>query len=184
MNELLTDQLLTSVISLLTIFVNVRVAKYNISKSNKIKSYDQHKEALIKYYLPIKFSLIKLDYVLRDSNNTYFDVFELYKTDVQKANKRVEIVKVYREFMNIFNTLPLYFTNDTIDKSLTEVYEHVLLILMWEQNNVNVSQYKEKHAMPNLQEIIKSINNYSISHESFDKQGILHKIKRKLKMFY
>lgn len=169
----------SSFISLLTIFVNIRLTRYTISKNNKNKAYDQHKEALIKYYLPIKLNLIKLDYILRDTDGKYFNMFELYKTDVAKAKKRNDIITVYNDFMTNYNALPLYFTNEDIDKNIVKVYEHILTILMNETNVNSIGFYKKTFEMPDLQEVITSINNYSLAHETYDSQGIWSKIKKR-----
>lgn len=170
----------TSFISLLTIIVNIKMTKWGMSNAKKIKIYDQNKEALIKYYLPIKYILIKIDFLLKENNSEYFDMFLLYNNDIQKKNRRESIVDAYKEFMNEFNSLSFYFTNDRIDKYINEIYEHISIILMNNQNILDIMEYRERYKMPDLNIVITLIDEYSKKYEAYSKFNFVSLIKNKL----
>lgn len=169
--------LVTSFISLLTIFVNIRLTRLSISNNKKMKIYDQHKEALVKYYLPVKFELIRLECMLRE-NDIYFDMFCQYSNDVQKQRKRGDALCYYNEFINKFRTSSLYFTNDKIDKLISKVYEHMLVIVLDNKKILSASKYKEKYDMPNLESIIEMIDEYSNEYETVSQFNWYWKVKK------
>lgn len=93
--------LVTSFISLLTIIINIWLMAKKGADAKKEKNYERHKEALIKYYMPIKFCLTELELVLRQSDGTYFDVFSKAKDTISLKTHK-EVLEKYKQFREEF----------------------------------------------------------------------------------
>lgn len=159
---------ISSTLSLLTIIVNIMLTFSNMHNNKKIKAYDLHKEALIKYYLSIKYELIKLESILKEDNGIYFDMFCLYANDIQKQKKRSKILDFYKQFIEDFGSKTLYFTNEEIDRNLSKIYEHMLVITLGNEHMLGLNKYKTMYNMPDVDDVINCIDKYSLKYEAYN----------------
>ena len=160
---------ISSILSLLTIIVNIMLTFSNMHNNNRIKAYDLHKEALIKYYLPIKYELIKLESILKEDDGTYFDMFCLYANDIQKQSKRSKILDFYKQyFYENFRSKSLYFTNEEIDRNISKIYEHMLVIVLGNEHMLGLNKYKTMYNIPDIDNVINCIDKYSLEYETYN----------------
>lgn len=162
--EELYPDIISAVIGVLTIIssaiflvINIKVNRVNIAR-------DVRRTAFANYYLPIKFKLGYINNILK--HHPDIDIFSKKSGDLLYENRRRDILIAYQEFLEWLRKAQFGFSKK-IDKQIFLIIDHMQCIITYYEDNASLSANKDKYPLPDLESVIKLID------EEFEKGKFL-----------
>lgn len=149
---------IAAVVTLLGVFVQLYVGVSgnnlvlkSISKTKKIESYMQ-------FYRPL--SMLLNEIIIFFENHTEFDFCEEQYHDVNYYKELEELQNIYSKICNWYsnNYINMYPEDKELDKSLSEIYNHMRSILPVVEANPSSWNVLSKYKRDDITSIIYTIN--------------------------
>lgn len=160
--------IISTVFNILSVIYNVYSIKSAQKERKKLENYSNNREAIIKYYLPIKYKLLQLECceIKIKEQIRNFDIFNLYSDNALGKKLREELLQGYKTYINFYNSIEVRYADLTLDYKLNNLYSHILFIVTMGDER-NIGRYRDKYIKPNLSEIINDIEYFASENKVF-----------------
>lgn len=161
--------IISTVFNVLSVIYNVYSIKSAQKERKKLENYSNNREAIIKYYLPIKYKLLQLECceIKIKEQMKDFDIFNSYSNNAIGRKLRNELLQGYKMYIDFYNSIKVRYADSTLDCKLNYLYSHIQFILTMGDEK-NIGKYREKYIKPNLSEIIDGIERYALENKVFE----------------
>lgn len=153
--EDLYPELISAIISTLTIISSAIFLIINIKVNRRIIARDVQRTAFANYYLPIKFRLGYINNIIKHYPGV--DIFLKKPGDLLYENRRHDIFIAYQEFIDWIRKSQFCFSKK-IDKQIFLIIEHMQCIITYYDDNTSLAANKSKFPLPDLEYVIKLID--------------------------
>lgn len=161
--------IISTVFNILSVIYNVYSIKSAQKERKKLENYSNKREAIIKYYLPIKYKLLQLECceIKIKEQMKDFNIFNSYSNNAIGRKLREELLQGYKIYIDFYNSIEVRYADSTLDCKLNYLYSHMQFILTMGDEK-NIGRYRDKYIKPNLSEIIDEIERFALENKVFE----------------